>query len=161
MNDLEQKLLQEHLEGTLPEERAGDLDQLLSSSPEARRFVAEHQALWEALGVAFSDTAESCEGSPEFRARVSQAARQVRPQRIRWGMLAGVAAAALVVLAVTEWIYKSDSPLEGIPAADREVVRYLHILRDMEMVELFGEELDLRGELEIHRAFSGELDNEG
>jgi hypothetical protein len=53
------------------------------------------------------------------------------------------------------------SPLRGIPPADKEVVRYLHILRDLEMLETFGPELDLRGDLEVYRAFSGELEGEG
>jgi anti-sigma factor RsiW len=161
MNDLEQVLMQEYLDGTLPEEREIDVERLIADSPTARKFVAEHRAIWDALGEAFPEADDESAPSPEFRARTLEAATQAQPRRIRWGMVAGVAAAAMVVVSVSSWMRGDTSPLRGIPAADREVVRYLHVLRDLDMLESFGEELDLRGDLEVFRAFSGELEGEG
>lgn len=161
MNDLEQVLMQEYLDGSLPEERASDVERLLERSADARRFVEEHRAIWEALGAAYPAGEEEFEPSPEFLARTVEAAEQAAPQRIRWGMIASVAAAALLVVGVSSWMRGDTSPLRGIPVADREVVRYLHVLRDMEMLGTFGEQLDLRGDLEVYQAFSGELEGEG
>jgi anti-sigma factor RsiW len=161
MNDLERVLLQEYVDGSLPAGRTADVERLLERSVVARRFVEEHRALWDALGEAFPEDEEAAGPSPEFRARTVEAAGHAEPSRVRWGLVAGVAAAALVTIAVSLWMRGDTSPLRGIPAADREVVRYLHVLRELETLEALGVELDLRGDLEVYRAFSGELEGEG
>ncbi len=65
MNDEEIELLQGWIDGSLPEERRPAAEALLAR-PAARGYVAEHRALWTALGDAFRD--EPVEVSSDFRA---------------------------------------------------------------------------------------------
>ncbi len=160
MTELEQRLLQEHLDGSLPEERQGELVSLLDGNADARRYVAEHQLLWEALGEAFPE-AEDVQASQEFRESVSDAVGRPALKRVRLAWVASVAAAALLAVGVSSWMHRQGSPLEGITGNDREVVRYLHVLRDLDFMQAYGAELDLRGDLEVFHAFAGEMEGEG
>jgi anti-sigma-K factor RskA len=159
VNDLERVLLQDYVDGTLAEERLQDVSSLLENNATARRFVAEHQVVWDALGDAFGEP--DVRANAEFREQTLSAAERSSPKtQGRW-RVAGLAAAALLAVAAYGWITRADSPLSDIPPADREVVMYLHVLQSLEVAETYGPELDLRGDFEIYRAFEGERDGEG
>ena len=159
VNDLERVLLQDFVDGTLAEERLTDVSTLLGRSESARRFVAEHQVIWDALGDAYGEP--DVRANAEFREHaLALTLGSATPTQGRW-RVAGLAAAALLAVIAYAWFDRGGSPLSDIPAADRNVVKYLHVLQNLELAETYGAELDLRGDFEIYRAFEGERDGEG
>ncbi len=161
LHDLERALLQQSLDGTLPDERRDDVRHLLASNADARRYVAEHRFLWDALGDALADTADADPAAGDFVARTVAAASREEPPRVRWRWMAAIAAAAAVLMTLSTWLHTDGSPLHDIPTADRDVVRYLHVLRNLDVLEARGVELDLRTDFEVFRAFEGEMEGEG
>jgi len=161
LHDLERALLQQSLDGTLPDERRDDVTRLLASNAEARRYVAEHRYLWEALEDALAPSTEVDHAPGDFVARTVAAASRDEPPRVRWRWMAAIAAAAAVLMTVSTWLHTDSSPLHDIPTADRDVVRYLHVLRNLDLLEAHGSELDLRTDFEVYRAFAGEMEGEG
>ena len=156
------ELLRRHLDGELEGAEAEAARALLDEDAEARSWARDHERVWSALGER-GVVSEDVLPSSAWRARTVEAVRADAPVtpllRARW--VAALAAAVLLALAVTTWFEQEPSPLKGIPAGDRDVVRYLHVLQGMDLLERYGQELDLRGDYEIYRAFEGELEGEG
>lgn len=126
----------------------------LEATPEGRAALADHEALWDALG----ELDGPANADDLFTQRVlSEAERQDRRVgrfRLVRGMGPSLAASLLILVAAFAWW----SHQEQVREQDADVVRYLHLLQALDVVDRFGEELDLRTEVEIHRAFDGELD---
>jgi anti-sigma factor RsiW len=156
MNDRDRELLQDLIDGTLDESRRAEAEDLAAADDEARRFVAEHRALWAALGEAFDRTGVRPDGG--FRQAVEQKRQSETPQRVM--PLRRVAAIAAVILAsaVLYFTIPDDGQLTG---DDLQVVRYLHVLEPFDAIGRHGRALDLRYDVEVLRAFEGELEGEG
>ena len=156
MSDLDRALLEQFVDGSLPSEREGDVATLLGRNPAARRFVAEHKAVWEALkeadehGVQVASSAfrEQLLALPELKAGA---------QRSGLWRYASLAAAVLIAVTLYSVWGPGASRLPAVDAADREVVRYLHVLKRVELLESQAQELDFCGQYEVYRAFDGEL----
>jgi len=165
MTDADRDLLRRFLDGELSRDERAALEALLARDAAARRYVDDHERLWAALGEAFADAPGSSPASASWRQAAVQSARDsergsrsllVHP---RW--VAALAASLLVALAL--WIgWRGErSPLRDIPAEDQNLVRYLHVLQGLDTLQRLGDEVDLRGEFEVWRAFEGELEDEG
>lgn len=161
-DDPRYELLRRHLDGELEGAEADAATALLADDEQARAWADDHARLWSALGEP-DVVSEDMLPSPSWRARTVEAARDEVPAapilRARW--VAALAAAVLLALAVTNWFDQEPSPLNDIPAGDRDIVRYLHVIQGMDLLERYGQELDLRGDYEVFRAFEGELEGEG
>ena len=147
MDDTLHQLLIDYLDGSLPAGQRLEVETLLAADPEARRFVDEHQLIWESLGAAMEDTGAAPD--PGFRARVLAGAHV--PRVIPWARLASMAAGLLVGVSVAVWFLADDGPRPLSPE-DQQVVRYLHVLEHFELLDTRGRDLDLRRDLEILRA---------
>ena len=157
--DLE--LLQGHVDGSLSETRAADVSALLERSAEARLFVEEHTWIWNALGDAWPD-ADASEDDEDFVGATSAAARATDAPPFPLRRKLAVAAGLLLAVGVFGWsrvVAPERSP--ALTAEQRDVVRYLHVLRDFDFLQEYQVELDLRGDFDIMRAFGGELESEG
>ncbi|MCB9898082.1 MAG: hypothetical protein H6825_08765 [Planctomycetes bacterium] len=157
MNDIRRQLLHEWMDGTLPDERRAEVEAWLGE-PEVRRYVAEHRAVWTALGAAFVD--EPIEVSSDFR---DETVRRARAEERRDAFSArrfavALAAGLLIALGLFSWWRPAPAPSEALDPGDHEVVRHLHVLRDLELVERRKAELDLRGEYDVLMAFAGEVE---
>lgn len=156
MDDTDRELLRELLDGRLPPERAEQARRLLERDAEARRFVDEHRALWDALAEAFTEPVPVADEA--FRRAILESARDERPRRvIPWRPT--LAAAALLLAALSLHLARDDG---GAPSPDeQQMVRYLHVLRSLPSLERGAGALDLRYDLEVLRAFEGELEGGG
>ena len=156
MNDTDRSLLEDHLDGRLDALDEARVTMLLERDDAARRFVREHEAVWDGLGEAFAESDEVREGFAE--ATVARALRE-RPRR---RVPLGLAAALLLSLGFAAWWQSSQSAQPNLLApADEEVVRHLHVLRDMDLLDNHAEALDLRLRWDVWRAFEGEQEGEG
>jgi anti-sigma factor RsiW len=156
MDDRDRELLQDLVDGTLEESRRADAEALVAADDEARRFVAEHRALWAALGEAFDQTGVRPDGG--FRQAVELQRRSETPQRIVPLRRVAAIAAVLLASAVLYFTTPDDGQLTG---DDVQVVRYLHVLESFDSIGRHGRALDLRYDVEVLRAFEGELEGEG
>ncbi|RKY20130.1 MAG: hypothetical protein DRQ55_08685 [Planctomycetota bacterium] len=156
MDDAQRQLLQALTDGTLEPARQAEADALLASDAEAARFVAEHRALWAALGDAFGDTGVRPEA--RFRSAVREAHQSQTPRRVI--PLRRLTAAAAVLLAALA-LHFSGREEGALSAEDHQVVRYLHVLRSFDVLQQQAAALDLRYDVEVLHAFEGELEGEG
>lgn len=147
MDDTLHQLLIDYLDGSLPAGQRHEVEALLAADSQARRFVDEHQLIWDALGDALEPT--DVAPDPAFRARVLAGA-EVR-RAFPWARVASLAAGLLVSVSVAVWFLPDDAPPPLSPE-DSQVVRYLHVLEHFELLDTRGRDLDLRRDLEILRA---------
>jgi anti-sigma factor RsiW len=156
MNDADRTLLEDHLDGRLDALDEARVTMLLERDDAARRFVHEHETVWDGLGEAFGELDETREGFAE--ATVARAFREHPRRRIPLGL----AAALLLSLGFAAWWQSGQSAQPNLLApADEEVVRHLHVLRDMDLIDTHAEALDLRLRWDVWRAFEGEQEGEG
>lgn len=156
MNDADRTLLEDHLDGRLDALDEARVTMLLERDESARRFVREHETVWEALGEAYAEEDQTAEGFAE--ATVARALRENPRRRVPLGL----AAALLLSLGFAAWWQSTQNvQAELLAPADEEVVRHLHVLRDMELLETHAEGLDLRLRWDVLRAFEGEQEGEG
>lgn len=157
MDETTYQLLTGLLDGSLTPDDERRARELLDGSDEARRFVAEHRALWEELGRAFDDVPATSD--PAFRARTLAAARASEPRRsaLSWRRIASLAALLLVAVS----LYLTRDLGRELSREDREMVQYLHVLQHFDLIQARGEQLDLRRDLDVLRAFEGEVEGEG
>ena len=147
MDETLHQLLIDYLDGSLPAGQRSEVESLLQADPAARRFVDEHQLIWDALGSSQDEPGVSAD--PAFRARVLAGA-QVRAA-FPWARVASLAAGLLVSASVAVWFLQDEGPPPLSPE-DQQVVRYLHVLEHFELLDTRGRDLDLRRDLEILRA---------
>lgn len=150
--------LREHLDGTLEPARREELAELLANDVEAQRFVAEHELIWQALGEV--ELGAPVHTSAEFRERAVEGVRESVPMARRWGTLTAAAAVLVATLFVSSWL-RRDRVDASLGAEDQQIVRYLHVLRNFDLIERYERELDLRADVDVLRAFEGELESEG
>jgi anti-sigma factor RsiW len=157
MNDTLRELLIDYLDGSLPPSQRAEVDELISADPEAARFVSEHEQVWDALGEAFGDP--EVEASEDFRAEVASRAAGSQVTRA-WPLqrLLGLAACLAIGLTLFSWWISDRQGAPLLSAEDAEVVRYLHVLREFDVIESMSDELDLRAQYDVLRAFEGELE---
>jgi anti-sigma factor RsiW len=159
MSDLDRALLEQFVDGSLPSEREADVAALLGRDPAASRFVAEHRFVWEALKEADEHGVQLV--SPAFREQLL-ALPELKSGAQRSGLLRYASLAAAVVIAVT--LYSAWGPgtsrLPPVDAADREVVRHLHVLQRVDLLESQSQDLDFCSQYEVYRAFDGELEED-
>jgi len=157
MNDTLRELLIDYLDGSLPPSQRAEVDELIVADPEAARFVKDHEEVWDALGEAFGDP--DVEASADFRAQVASEAAVSQVSRA-WPVqrLLGLAACLAVALTVFSWWLNDPSGAPALSGEDADVVRYLHVLREIDIVESMSGELDLRAQYDVLRAFEGELE---
>lgn len=157
MNETLRELLIDFLDGSLPPSQRVEVEQLIAADPQAARFVREHQQVWDALDDAYG--APDVEASEDFRTQVaSQLA--LSGGRRPWPLQRLLALAACLALGLTlfTWLLEERSSGLGLSREDQQVVRYLHVLREYDVVETLSSELDLRAEYDVMRAFEGELE---
>ena len=157
MDENTYQLLTGLLDGSLSPDEERRARDLLERSDEARRFVAEHRALWEELGRAFDDAAATSD--PAFRARTLAAAQMSEPRRSTLSLRRIASVAALLLVAVS--LYLTRDLGRELSREDREMVQYLHVLQHFDLIQTRGEQLDLRYDLDVLRAFEGEGEGEG
>jgi len=156
VNDSERTLLEDHLDGRLDALDEARVTMLLERDGEARRFVREHEAVWDALGEAFPEKEEADEAFAQTT--VARALREgPRGRRLPLAL----AAALLLALGLAAWWSATRGTGDGLAPGDEEVVRHLHVLRDLELLEAHAEALDLRVRWDVLRAFEGEQEGEG
>lgn len=157
MNPDELQLLRDHVDGTLPDHRRADVERLLAR-PEARRFVDEHRLVWDALGDALAQEPE--DESAAFRAETVRRAHadESRDAFRSRRFAAALAAALLLAVGLLAVLRPPAAPSSTLSPTDHDVVRHLHLLRDLPLVERWSRELDLRSRLDVLAAFAGELE---
>lgn len=155
MNDTERYLLEDHLDGRLHANSEAEVAALLVRDREARRFVRDHRAVWDALGEVYGELDEPSE---VFTRSTVNRALSERPRR---RIPLGLAAALLIALGLATWWRMARPPAPLIDPADEEIVRHLHMLRDLELLETHAEALDLRLRWDVLAAFEGEQEGEG
>lgn len=157
MNDTLRELLIDYLDGSLPPSQRAEVEELIVVYPEAARFVKDHEEIWEAMGEAFGDP--DVEASADFRAQVvSEAAASQLSRAWPVQRLLGLAACLALALTAFSWWVNDPSGTPALSTEDADVVRYLHVLREVDIVESMSDELDLRAEYDVLRAFEGELE---
>lgn len=158
MNADQQALLQASIDGSLRQEDAAAVAALLERSVEARAYVAEHTWLWSELLLACD-----AEGAPSesFRADVVARAHDREPAPLPLRRRLAVAAAVLIGVSLFAWSRVTAPDRPALSAEQRNVVRHLHVLRDLDFLEEYGTELDLRGDYDVMLAFAGEVEDEG
>ena len=161
MNETLRELLIDYLDDVLPPTQRAEVEELIAADPSAARFVSEHQALWAALGDAYGDPAieAAVQPSDAFRARVTAEIESSSTARA-WPLQKLLALAACLALSLTlfTWMLSNRAPGAHLSAEDQHVVRYLHVLREYDVVDSMGATLDLHADYDVLRAFEGEIE---
>lgn len=147
--------LMEWLDGRLGPDESAEVEAWLEQDPQAARLAAEHRALWAAMGD--TDMAPDSAESDAFRlATVARAReRRVMPRFSRAAML--VAASLLVGVSLFVLMRPQAPPWARLTEEEREIVQNLDLLESLDMLEQYGQELDLAVDVEILQAFAGEV----
>lgn len=155
MDEQQRQLLQDHLDGSLPPERQVEVSALLARDAAARRWVAEHQLVWAALGEAFDAPATDVDDG--FRRSVLERADNLpTPRHLKLRPLLAAAAVLLVAL-----LLHLSSREGALSTDDQQMLRYLHVLSSFDVMQENTDALDLRYRMEVLRAFEGELEGGG
>lgn len=153
MTDSRDRLLQQALDPDAPDDARRAAEAALADDPAGARRLAEHRAVWDALGEL--DTPLSDVSPEHFASEVGRRAqreeRRARRFRLVRGASPALAATLLVVVGLAwfghrAWVTRDD-----------QLVRFLHLVEHAELADSRGVALDLRSEVEIRRAFEGEL----
>lgn len=126
----------------------------LASHDEGRRLLAEHRALWSALGEleAPRGTQSDEHFSEEVARRALQLERHAARTRLLRGASPALAATLLVIVGSLAWFGH-----RAWVQRDDQLVRFLHLVEQAGFVDSHAQALDLRNDFEVRRAFAGEL----
>jgi anti-sigma factor RsiW len=160
MNEHDQIRLMEYLDGRLDERASAEVEALLANDEIARRLADEHRAAWELLGQ-LETPAEACR-VPGFRdATVRAAHEETAASRPPIPMRTVALIAASLIVAVGFAIMRSAAPAwTKLSDEERMVVQNLDLLESLDVLETYRSELDLAVQVDILRAFEGEVGDE-
>ena len=139
-------------DGTETSRRAAEAG--LSAYPDGHRLLAEHRAVWSALGELETPPGELSDErfSSEVAARAERLERYAARTRLLRGVSPALAATLLVIVGSMAWFGH-----RAWVQRDDQLVRYLHLVEHAELIERHAPVLDLRNDFEVRRAFEGEL----
>ncbi|GJM21926.1 MAG: hypothetical protein DHS20C15_18410 [Planctomycetota bacterium] len=137
-----------------PEAPRREAEASLAAHAEGRRLLAEHRALWSALGEL--ETPRGALSDEHFTDEVSRRAQRLERHAARTRLLRGaspaLAASLLVIVGSLAWFGH-----RAWVHRDDQLVHFLHLVENIELVETHAQALDLRNDYEVRRAFAGEL----
>jgi predicted anti-sigma-YlaC factor YlaD len=146
----------EYLDGFLPADLCAAIDEHLLSCPACREEIAGLRASWDML-----DLYGEVPPSEDFTAKTVSSFRRIRRrERFLSGFRRVTLAAAAVVLIGLSLFYfnrpPSDTAGGGDPVAVEDLIENLSLIEDMELLQAFGDDLDIAMEYENYLALGGE-----
>ena len=160
LTERDQIRLMEYLDGRLPADAAADVERWLADDPAARRLADQHRRTWDLLGEASETLPSPAEagGSDAFRhTTLERVRRDARPRPAAARRSLALLAAALLVVVTLFALQEDPAPWSRLSAEERDIVQNLDLLESLDLLDTYGRQLDLAVDIEIMRAFDGEL----
>ena len=157
MNEPDQIRLMEYLDGRLDSGEAAEVEAWLARDGDARRLADEHRATWRLLGeLDVTGEARAVAGFREATVRAARAETAASRPSVPLRTVALIA--ATLIVAVGLFIMRTSAPgWTKLSGEERLVVQNLDLLESLDVLEIYGSELDLAVQVDILRAFEGEL----
>ncbi len=146
----------EYLDGLLPADLGMAIDEHLASCPACREEIAGLRATWDML-----DLYGEVSPSGGFTTKTVSSFRWIRRrERFLSGVRRVTLAAAAVILIGLSLFYFNMTPSETAGGADpvavEDLIENLSLIEDMELLQTFGDDLDIAMEYENYLALGGE-----